>query len=528
MDKKGYLTDAAYGRLAVVIAGTLILTAGNIFLRWGIGNALDTGRLSASLPVAAGVLLAVSQLLPYIRQMLIAGIQKNIYRKLQSKVLHSSMEALEKSSLGAVTAYYTTDVNQLEGFVNRMLGKALPDLMGWLITVGLMFWFDVFLGIAAIIVTVVPALFLHRMSRPIVKGTDEYQTALEAANQSVITGLYNIETVKTSCMEEVFLKDNRDKLAVLQKKKRGVAIWEALLGAPMLVSAFGTIIFLTGLCGWFVLTGRISAGQLLTVVTLTDNIVSFVMNLEGTVSAFRRASVSRRRLNGFLRQEEEREGGKEAEQIKKIVFDRICFAYPGSAGKELYHGFSECWQQGKIYLIKGGNGRGKSTLIKLLSGVYGVSSGQISVNGIPVQEYRLASLREKIVVVPQENILFRGSIRDNLACGRDISSMEIEEACKKTGIHEEILRMPERYETVLTENGGTLSGGQKQRLCLARALLKKGDVYLFDEPTSALDKANRDRFTELLKELSRDKIVVVITHERELQDSAQCVMESGA
>lgn len=523
----GTLFDASYGRFAVVIAGTFILTAGNIFLRWSIGDALDTGNLKASLPIVAGILLAVSQLLLYTRQMLATGIQKNIYRKLQSKVLHSSMEALGKNDLGAVTAYYTTDVNQIENFVNRILGKALPDLMGWLITVGLMFWFDLFLGIAAILVTVAPALFLHRMSRPIAKGTGEYQTALEAVNQSVVTGLYNIETIKASCKEEAFLKDNQEKLAVLQKKKRSVAIWEALLGAPMLVSAFGTIIFLNGLCGWFALTGRISAGQLLTVVTLTDNIVSFVMSLEGTLSAFRRASVSRRRLNGFLGQEEEREGSQSAEQIREIVFDRICFAYPGSTEKELYHGFSERWQRGKIYFIKGGNGQGKSTLIKLLTGIYGVSAGQILVNGVPVQEYRLASLREKIVVVPQENILFRGSIRDNLTCGNNIGFKEIEDACKKTGIHEEILRMPEQYETVLTENGGTLSGGQKQRLCLARALLREGDVYLLDEPTSALDKANRDRIAELFRELSKDKIVVVITHERELLDSAQCVVEPG-
>ena len=507
-----------WGRLFVVLAGTVLLSAGGVFLRWAVGDALDTGRLGAWLLIAAGVLLAVSQTVLYVRQILIVKIQKSIYQRLQRKVLHGSMEALGKYDLGGITAYYLSDVNQIEGCLNRMLGKAFPDLVGWMITVGLMFWFDLFLGLAAVAVTAGPVLFLHRMSRPIVEGTEAYQEALETANQSVVTGLYNIETIKASCREEAFLRDSEEKLAYLQRKKRVVALWEALLGVPMLACSFLTIVFLTALSGWFVLLGRITAGQLLTVVTLTDNIVSFVMSLEGTIKALRRVSVSMGRLDGFLGQKEERDGGREPGEIREISFDRICFTYPGG-GREIYQGFSQRWQQG-LYFIWGGNGEGKSTLIKLLTGIYDVSSGRITINGIPVQECRLGSLREKIAVVPQENILFPGSIRGNLTCGKDITSGQMEEVCRRTGIHEEILRMPDGYDTVLTENGGVLSGGQKQRLCLARALLRQGDVYIFDEPTSALDRANRDRFAELLAELAKRKIVVVITHERELLDRA--------
>lgn len=541
----GTLFRGSYGHLALVLAGTAILTAGNISLRWGIGEALDSGNLRTSLLLIAGTLLALTQMISYVRQILSAKVRKNLYIGIQSKVLHGSMESLGKSNLGAVTACYTADIDQIDIFANRILGKAFPDLAAWLITVAMMFVLDVYLGIAAVFVTVVPVLFLHRMSRPVAKGSSEFQAALEKANQSVVTGLYNLESVKASCQEEAFIRDNDEKLADLLKKKRKVALWQALLGAPMLIGAFGTIVLLTAFSGWLALQSRITAGQMLTVVALTDNIVAFVMSLDGTISAFRRASVSLGRLSAFLGQEEERKDGREVGRIREIAFRDICFAYPGSDrveeegsmeerhsmeernSREIYGGLSDVWQQGEIVFLKGGNGEGKSTLIKLLMGIYDVASGQISINGIPMQEYSLISLRERIVAVPQENILFQGSIRDNLACGKDISPEQIEEVCRKVGIYEEILRMPERYETMLTENGGALSGGQKQRLCLARALLREGDVYLFDEPTSALDRENREHFAGVVQELSKDKIVVVITHERELPDGAQRVTKLG-
>lgn len=547
----GTVFSVSYGRLVMVLAGTALLTAGNVYLRWSIGEALDTGKLHMSLLAVAGALLILAQAVSYIRQILFVKIQKNLFGRIQSKVLHGSMESLGRNDLGAVTALYTADVGQIDSFANRIVGKAFPDLAGWGITLGLLFWFDLYLGIASILVTVLPAIFLHRMSRPIAKGTGEYQEALEDANQSVITGLYNMESIKASCREENFLRDNEEKLAVLQKKKRKVAIWEALLGVPMLVSAFGTVVLLTALSGWLVLQGRITAGQLLTVVTLTDNIVTFVMSLDNTISVTRRASVSLQRLNAFLEEDQEREGGEEVGQIREIAFRNIRFAYTcrggmegvqsmkgiqstdevqsmeGTLSGEIYHGFSETWQRGNLYYVKGGNGEGKSTLIKLLMGIYDLLSGEILINGISSRQYSLTSLREKIVAVPQENVLFQGSIRDNLACGKEVSPQRMEEVCRKTGIHEEILRMPDGYETVLTENGGVLSGGQKQRLCLARALLREGEVYIFDEPTAALDKGNRERFAALLEELCKDRIVVVITHEKELLDGARRVTQIG-
>lgn len=221
------LFSTCYGQLSVILAGIVLVTAGNVFLRWCVGDALDRGEISVWLLGAAGVLLVVTQALIYTKMMLSAKVQKNICRRLQSKVLHSCLTELEKNDMGAITTYYITDVNQIDSFTGRVLNKVLPDAVGWLITVGLLFGFDLFLGFAAIVATVLPACFVHWMSRPIAKGTEEYQSALGEANQSVVSGLHNIETIKASCREGRFMQDNREKLAILQRKKKAVAVWEA-------------------------------------------------------------------------------------------------------------------------------------------------------------------------------------------------------------------------------------------------------------------------------------------------------------
>ena len=520
------LLDTSVPRLSAILTGTVLVTAGNVFLRWRVGDALERGDLPLWLLALAGVLLLLTQATGFARQILSAKVQRNICHRLQSTVLHSRLSGLEKSGMGALTTCYITDTGQIDAFLERMLNKAFPDAVGWLITVGLMFAFDLYLGMAAVAATVLPICLVHRMSRPIAKGTDQYQEALGEANQTVVSGLHNIETIKASCREEVFLRVNREKLDCLQKRKRVVAAWEALLAAPMMVGAFLTIALLTGLGGWLALLGRISTGQLLTVVTLIDNVVTFVMSLDGTVSRYRKASVSLERLNRFLGQEAERQGGRRAGQIREIDFCRICFAYPDT-GREIYHGFTESWRPGDIRFVQGGNGEGKSTLVKLLLGVYDLSGGETLINGMPTEQYSLESLRERIVAVPQENVLFRGTIYDNLVCGARISQEQAEEMCRKVGIHEEIMGMPDGYRTELAENGGILSGGQKQRLCLARALLRQGDVYVLDEPTSALDARHSEILMGVLRELARERIVVVITHERELLDSAEQITQLG-
>lgn len=164
-------------------------------------------------------------------------------------------------------------------------------------------------------------------------------------------------------------------------------------------------------------------------------------------------------------------------------------------------------------VLTGASGSGKSTLLELMARLYDAPSGTILIDGQDIASVEEKNLRENIAVVSQEPFLFEGSIADNLRIVRpDASDYEIWDACRKAYIYDEIMAMPRKMDTILTENGGNLSGGQKQRLAIARAILRGAPIMLFDEPTSALDQGNQKLLLHTLGELKQEKTVFVIAH----------------
>jgi len=523
--------------VSILFAGIIVATLGNVFLRWSIGDIVDkisvgNEEFYRSLLAAVLAMVVVMALQPPLqggKALLEGKIRKSIYEKLQHHALHSTAAALGQQEEGALTTYYTRDTDELIRFVGRIQNIAFPDAVKWLLTVSVFFLFHPALGITAFLLTFVFLLVVVLMSKSVARGAKGYNGALDRVNQELSAGLYNIETIKAAGMEDRFIGKVNTGLGLLQKAKYRLAFWESLLGAPLLCASFFANIVMMAVGGYLVLAGSVSAGQLLAVITLTDYIISPMMSLSGTMSAFRRVKISCGRLRQYCCQEEEnlREDGREVDHIEKISFRQVSFSYSGKAEHMVLKQFSEDWERGNLYLMKGGNGQGKSTLMKLLEGLYPLSGGGILINGFPAADFSVKSLRGHIVAMSQENVLFMGTIIENLTLGNDASEAQVEEACRKVGIHEEILQMPDKYQTFLTQGGGTLSGGQKQRLCLARTLLSKGDVYLFDEPSSAIGERHREYLQGVLEELARDKIVVVITHDDTLLKNARHITTVG-
>jgi subfamily B ATP-binding cassette protein MsbA len=207
----------------------------------------------------------------------------------------------------------------------------------------------------------------------------------------------------------------------------------------------------------------------------------------------------------------EKPDASEQKIMGEIVFDHVAFAYDASC--PVLRDVSFTVKPGQMIGVVGPTGGGKSTIMSLIPRFYDPSAGSVSVDGIDVRDYRLQALRDQIGYVLQETVLFRGTVRDNIAYGREnATEEEIVEAAKLANADEFIARMPNGYQTFVGDRGDTLSGGQRQRIGIARAIIRNNPILILDEPTAALDTESERLVIEALERLMKGRTVLTIAH----------------
>lgn len=284
---------------------------------------------------------------------------------------------------------------------------------------------------------------------------------------------------------------------------------------------FPSMAFLIGLStiltvyvgGLEVIKGNITAGNIAEFVIYVNMLTWPVTAIGWIASLVQRASASQKRINDFMNEKPEiiNQIVDPVSFKGEIVFDKVSFEYPVTGIKAL-KGIGFKIKPGERIAIVGKTGCGKSTIAELLLRMYDITSGQITIDGKPLQQLDLTNLRRRIGYVPQDGFLFSDSVANNIAYGSDSSIERIEQFAKNTAIHEEIMSLPEQYQTIVGERGVTLSGGQKQRISIARALIKDPDIIVLDDCLSAVDAETEQRILEYLNEHLQDKTTIVITH----------------
>ena len=502
-----------------------IAVISDVFLRLMCGKLVDdinnnhiiTSKQYLLFIIVITILLLASALKSFLQNRYNAKIVQKLWSLLFKKSLYIKQSYLDNINNGQNITLYTSDINQISKYILRIIIRFIPDFFTFISAIIVLFYIHPLFAFISVAGAIIPLLVMKMISKKMNINYKKYQLILEKINKEISKGLYNIEMVKAYSLQNYNLEVHTSWIKKLQNQKKRISFIESIVSIPSLLSAFICMTIMSVLGGYMCINNYISLGEMLTSITLINYIVSPIMYLDGTISAARAAEASFERMNEYTNLPEEKYilVPQNNKNIMNIEFHDVSFSYDEE--NNVLQNFNMIFEKGKINYILGENGTGKSTLIKLICGIYIPQKGFINVLGTPTNEWNLKDLRDNISFSPQEIVIFSQSIKDNLVTGNNhINIDEIEYICDLVSIHKEIIKLPQKYLTYLGEGGKTLSRGQRQRLSLARALLKKNKIYIFDEPTSALDSKNSIPFIDALADLAKENIVIVITHNLDL------------
>jgi ABC-type multidrug transport system fused ATPase/permease subunit len=274
-----------------------------------------------------------------------------------------------------------------------------------------------------------------------------------------------------------------------------------------------------------------TAGALTVFLSYLNKFFKPVQDLATMTNAIAQAAVGVERIRGILDADTiipERPDAREPQALTgEIEFDHVAFAY--SADAPVLTDVSFHIKAGQMVGVVGTTGGGKSTIVSLIPRFYDPTAGAVKIDGVDIRDYKCHALRDQIGYVLQETVLFAGSVRDNIAYGREgVTQEQILEAAKLANADEFIARMPHGYDTVVGERGETLSGGQRQRIGIARAIIRNNPILILDEPTAALDTESERLVIEALERLMKGRTVITIAHRLStIRDADKIIVLSG-
>ncbi|CAM4267369.1 ABC transporter ATP-binding protein [Saccharibacillus endophyticus] len=430
---------------------------------------------------------------------------RDLRGSLFGKVQSLSFRNLDNLPTGTLITRITNDVTQLQTFVQMLLRMFVRSPM--LIMGSLIMAVTINAKLTLILAVSVPLLFLFlfflvRFSLPMFANVQKRLDGVNGRLQENLNGIRVVKAfVRSDYEEERFGEVNRDYTSVMTRGMRIMALNMPIMTLILNISIIAVLWY----GGALNRSGDLAVGELVAYINYVTQMLSSMLSIGMILTFISRAKASADRVNEVFDEHSDIENPIDARQAEQtggqVDFDHVSFGYGKEKGELALRDISFTVLPGQTLGILGATGSGKTSLISLIPRLYDPRSGEVRVDGTPVSELELSSLREKIGVVLQEANLFSGSIADNIRFGRpEATDAEVERAARSAQAHEFIERMPDGYATKLGQKGINLSGGQKQRIAIARALLMRPAVLILDDSTSAVDLTTESKIRSALEQ----------------------------
>ena len=429
-----------------------------------------------------------------------AGFACNLRDGMYANIQNFAFSNIDKYSTAGLVTRMTTDVTNVQNAFQMLIRIAVRAPLMLVCSLAMACFINLRLSMVFLAAIVVLAVALMLIMTRTTRIFDEVFRRYDDLNASVQENVTAIRVVKAFVREDYenqkFSKA-ANTLYRLFVKAEGLL---ALNNPVMMLVVYGCIIALSWFGAHFVVAGDMTTGQLTSMFSYVMSILMSLMMLSMIFVMLTMSVASSRRIAQVLN--ETSDLSNPAEPVYEIAdgsidFDHVSFSYREGSGEETLHDIDLHIRSGETIGIVGGTGCGKSSLVNLISRLYDVDCGSVRVGGRDVREYDMESLRNQVSVVLQKNVLFSGTILDNLRWGKeDATEEECREVCRQACADEFIERFPDGYNTWIEQGGSNVSGGQKQRLCIARALLKHPKVLILDDSTSAVDTATDARIRQ--------------------------------
>ena len=459
-----------------------------------------------------------------------AELRKGIFEKFQD----FSFANLDKFTTPSLITRITTDVNNTQHaymMIIRMMVRSPLMLisatyMAYTINSSLVFVF-----LTAIPILAAGMFFIAKASFPKFSVLMKKYDGINSTIQENLTAIRVVKTFVRSSYEKIKFSKSNSELCQTSVNAEKITI---LTGPLMQVVMYSSIIAILWFGGNMVVSGSMQTGELISFVSYVTQILTSLMMISMAFIMLTNARASISRINDVLSEESDITDAHADKNLcvenGSIKFENVLFKYNHDSDDYILKNINFEIKSGETIGILGGTGSAKTTLVHLIPRLYDVDNGAVFVGGKNVKDYNLKTLRDAVAMVLQQNVLFSGTIKENLKWGNDdATDEEIIKACKDAQAYDFIMSFPDGFESVLGQGGVNVSGGQKQRLCIARALIKKPKIIILDDSTSAVDTATDSKIRDAFKNLENITKIIIAQRITSIKDADKIiVIDDGA